>query len=127
METQEDWESEVKKQFLERLDFLSDHWVNGDDRPPFSFGGWREEVAEDFVKITRTQREQARREGKAYKGENGRKMYQNGYRDGYMEAFEAADSKAYAIHCSSCVDGQCYGTRGILWMTLQSLKAKLNK
>lgn len=41
----------MRGKLLERLDFLSDHWVKGDDRPPFSFGGWREEVADDFVEI----------------------------------------------------------------------------
>jgi len=45
----EKWD--LKSKFLKELDFLSDHWVNGDDKPPFSFGGWREEVANKFVEI----------------------------------------------------------------------------
>lgn len=59
----EPWGNIVKEQLLERIDFLSDHWVNGDDKRPFSFGGWREEVAEELVTLVRTQREQARQEG----------------------------------------------------------------
>ena len=35
---------ELEKQIAKEIDFLSDHWVNGDDKPPFSFGGWRGEV-----------------------------------------------------------------------------------
>lgn len=49
-----EWDENLKKSFLKELDFLSDHWVNGDDKPPFSFGGWREEVVNEFVKIAKT-------------------------------------------------------------------------
>lgn len=41
----------IKEKILKEIDFLSDHWVNGDDKPPFSFGGWREEVAESILSI----------------------------------------------------------------------------
>lgn len=54
LQKESEWEKELKKSFLKELDFLSDHWVNGDDKPPFSFGGWREEVANEFVKIAKT-------------------------------------------------------------------------
>jgi len=40
-----------REAILKHIDFLSDHWVNGDDHPPFSFGGWREEVVNDIVKL----------------------------------------------------------------------------
>lgn len=42
---------EIKEKIMKEIDFLSDHWVKGDDRPPFSFGGWREEVTESLLKI----------------------------------------------------------------------------
>lgn len=32
----------------ERLDFLHDHWVEH-DKPPYKFGGWREEVVNDIA------------------------------------------------------------------------------
>lgn len=54
LQKESEWEENLKKSFLKELDFLSDHWVNGDDKPPFSFGGWREEVANEFVKIAKT-------------------------------------------------------------------------
>ena len=41
---------ELREQFLEKLDFLSAHWCE-DDTQPFSFGGWRDEVADEFVQI----------------------------------------------------------------------------
>lgn len=41
----------LKEKILKEIDFLSDHWVKGDDRPPFTFGGWREEVACSLVEI----------------------------------------------------------------------------
>lgn len=50
-QTTEKWKKDIKAQFLKELDFLSDHWVNGDDKQPFNFGGWREEVANEFVNI----------------------------------------------------------------------------
>ena len=53
----------MRSELLEKLDFLSDHWIKGDDRPPFNFGGWREEVADDFIKIYRSYLADARREG----------------------------------------------------------------
>lgn len=43
---------ELKKEFEERIDFLSEHWIKGDDKPPFSFGGWRGEVVDELVSIT---------------------------------------------------------------------------
>lgn len=46
----EDTES-LREKFLEKLDFLSAHWCEGDEQP-FSFGGWRDEVADEFVAIT---------------------------------------------------------------------------
>lgn len=48
------WEEPTRRALLERLDFLSDHWVNGDDKPPFNFGGWREEIADAFIEIIRS-------------------------------------------------------------------------
>lgn len=60
--TQNDWEEKMRSELLEKLDFLSDHWIKGDDRPPFNFGGWREEVADDFIKIYRSYLADARRE-----------------------------------------------------------------
>lgn len=44
----------LREKILQRLDFLSDHWVNGDDKPPFSFGGWRDEVADELLKLLST-------------------------------------------------------------------------
>lgn len=43
---------ELKTEFAERIDFLSEHWIRGDDRPPFSFGGWRDEVVHELVSFT---------------------------------------------------------------------------
>lgn len=43
--------NELEKKIAKEIDFLSDHWVNGDDKPPFSFGGWREEVIASIVNI----------------------------------------------------------------------------
>lgn len=42
---------ELEKQIAKEIDFLSDHWVNGDDKPPFSFGGWRGEVIADLANL----------------------------------------------------------------------------
>ena len=55
----------MREQILERIDFLSDHWVNGDDKPPFSFGGWRDEVANALVDIFETHLTQVEREALA--------------------------------------------------------------
>jgi len=41
----------LKEEILERVDFLSEHWTKGDDKIPFQFGGWREEVATDILKL----------------------------------------------------------------------------
>lgn len=41
----------LKEKILKEIDFLSDHWVNGDDKIPFNFGGWRDEVAFTLVEI----------------------------------------------------------------------------
>lgn len=43
----EEWEKYINEQ----IDFLTDHWTM-DDREPYTFGGWREEVvAEMAIKI----------------------------------------------------------------------------
>lgn len=42
---------ELKSQILKQVDFLSDHWTKGDDKIPFQFGGWRDEVANDIVSL----------------------------------------------------------------------------
>ena len=65
---------DLKNKLLERLDFLSDHWVKGDDRPPFNFGGWREEIASDFVNIVlnreKKQKEEIVKMGEKMRSEN---------------------------------------------------------
>lgn len=53
LQKESEWDENIKESFLKELDFLSDHWVNGDDKPPFSFGGWREDVAYEFVAIVK--------------------------------------------------------------------------
>jgi hypothetical protein len=31
------------------IDFMCDHWVEGDDKSPYSFGGWRGEVLDAIL------------------------------------------------------------------------------
>lgn len=50
---------ELREKILKEIDFLSDHWVKGDDRPPFSFGGWREEVADEIMFLVEEDKAQA--------------------------------------------------------------------
>lgn len=57
-------EMSLKEKILYRVDFLSDHWTKGDDKIPFQFGGWREEVAEDIIKIFFQEKDKALAEQK---------------------------------------------------------------
>lgn len=51
----------VRERILKEIDFISEHWVMGDDRPPFSFGGWREECASALERIVSEAVSEARR------------------------------------------------------------------
>jgi len=55
----ENKEKELREEFAKELDFISDHWIKGDDRPPFSFGGWRDECLDKFMEIVTTAIQQA--------------------------------------------------------------------
>jgi len=52
-------QSEIRDQFERELDFISAHWVKEDDRPPFTFGGWRDECLDKFIEIVDTKIDQA--------------------------------------------------------------------
>lgn len=41
---------ELREKIAERLDFLSDHWAT-DDKRPFLFGEWREEVLDEIIEL----------------------------------------------------------------------------
>lgn len=59
--------------------------------------------APDIKAFIRSQREQVKCEGQAHKGEHGRKMYQNGYRDGIEKATEAIpDDLHYSCDGKTC-------------------------
>lgn len=49
----QEWEK-VGEEIMKELDFIGDHWVKGDDRPPFSYGGWRGECAVKISEIFRS-------------------------------------------------------------------------
>jgi len=55
----------LREEFAKELDFISDHWIKGDDRPPFSFGGWRDECLDKFMEIVTTAIQQAVAEERA--------------------------------------------------------------
>lgn len=44
----------LREEILKEIDFLCDHWVEGDDKSPYRFGWWREEVGDTLVKIYTT-------------------------------------------------------------------------
>jgi hypothetical protein len=33
-------EKSIREQITKEIDFLAEHWVEGDDHSPFSFSGW---------------------------------------------------------------------------------------
>jgi hypothetical protein len=41
---------ELRKNISERIEFMADHWTI-DDKSPFNFGGWKEEVVDQIVSI----------------------------------------------------------------------------
>ena len=43
-------DNKLREEILERINFLSDHWGK-DDKSPFNFGGWREEVVDAIIEI----------------------------------------------------------------------------
>lgn len=51
-------QKQIREEVAKEIDFLSDHWVNGDDKPPFNFGGWREEVLDTIMAIFAREQEE---------------------------------------------------------------------
>lgn len=52
-------EEEIREEILKEIDFLCDNWVEGDDKSPYRFGGWREEVGDTLLKIYTTKLSEA--------------------------------------------------------------------
>lgn len=53
---------ELKKQIDDKITFLFDHWTM-EDKAPYTFGGWREEIVMDIVDLIHQAQEEAREEG----------------------------------------------------------------
>ena len=41
---------DLKEKISERIEFLADHWGK-DDKKPFNFGGWKEEVIDEIMAL----------------------------------------------------------------------------
>lgn len=52
---------EMREKIEKEIDFMCDHWFK-DDKPPYSFGGWRGEVVASLVSIMAVQVASAREE-----------------------------------------------------------------
>lgn len=53
--------TELKKFIDGRIEFLFDHWVEH-DKPPYTFGGWREEVVNDIANKLTSLNDEIKRE-----------------------------------------------------------------
>lgn len=38
----------LKERIAKELDFIGEHWVKGNNRPPFNYGGWRDECMKNL-------------------------------------------------------------------------------
>jgi len=88
-------QSEIRDQFERELDFISAHWVKEDDRPPFTFGGWRDECLDKFIEIVDTKIDQALAEDRerVVAMINDQKYTRGDYipdDGGYMDAYDKA-------------------------------------
>lgn len=45
----------LREEIAKELDFIGDHWVKGDDRPPFNYGGWRDECLDKIIELVNEQ------------------------------------------------------------------------
>lgn len=55
-------EKSIREQITKEIDFLAEHWVEGDDHSPFSFGGWKEEVVNTILSKFTTMIEEMEKE-----------------------------------------------------------------
>lgn len=60
--------TELKKFIDGRIEFLFDHWVEH-DKPPYTFGGWREEVVNDIANKLTSLNDEIKREALKVTGE----------------------------------------------------------
>lgn len=49
--TEKPMNTNLREKIAERIDFLADHWTTDDNKSPYWFGGWKEEVVEDILTL----------------------------------------------------------------------------
>lgn len=95
-------EETLGEEIMKEIDFLCDHWVEGDDKSPYRFGGWREEVQVKLVEIFNSKltlqkqswMEEVKKLGvrPIYGGILGKEDYQRGFtlghENGYVQAIK---------------------------------------